>query len=385
MNPWSRARVERLIGEEETHSLEFKSAKPLQSEKEKSKFLDSLSHEVSAFLNSEGGVVVIGIDEDVPTRGKGPRIGRAALISPCPRSMMNGTRLQSAICDRIHPGVSSYVTVHTVKIECEQGTDPNEDQLVFIIEVRAGNTAYQAVDKRYYVRRGTEAFPMEDKDIRLRMLASDYPRVELITSSLVLPRGHSGGWQGYEERWQKAFVDEQKILKGEIERLPELSTEQLLEKLKSNEIRTKNFPPHDVENGTLIISIGVRNIGITTVNSGCMKYNNPAFKSSEVSLTINQKGQHEQKYYAAMIPVVFSTRFDHALFPELEVDLLSIRIDFPKALTLTDFDKLFLLDFYVDGGMPANIEINLQAELASAVLELNERSQQIKNKYEIKS
>ena len=70
---------------------------------------------------------------------------------------MNGTRLQSAICDRIHPGVSSYVTVHTVKIECEQGTDPNEEQLVFIIEVRAGNTAYQAVDKRYYVRRGTEA------------------------------------------------------------------------------------------------------------------------------------------------------------------------------------------------------------------------------------
>ena len=49
----------------------------------------------------------------------------------------------------------------------------------FAIDVKRGTTAYQAEDKIYYVRRGYSSDPMEDKDIRLRMLSDDHPRAAL--------------------------------------------------------------------------------------------------------------------------------------------------------------------------------------------------------------
>lgn len=55
-NPWSLVRLQEYIGHEESTRLDFKQCDDLigpDSNKKKRDFLNELSHDVSAFLNSE--------------------------------------------------------------------------------------------------------------------------------------------------------------------------------------------------------------------------------------------------------------------------------------------------------------------------------------------
>ena len=70
--------------------------------------------------------------------------------------------------------MAGYISAYSVLV----GESATFDKLfAFVVDVRPGHTAYQADDKKYYVRRSGRSEPMEDKDIRLRMLAADKPRI----------------------------------------------------------------------------------------------------------------------------------------------------------------------------------------------------------------
>ncbi len=380
MNPWSKDRVETFLGQEETPSLEFKSAKGfLGSEKDRKNFLDSLSCEVSAFLNSDGGTIIIGIDE--AQRGSGNPEGRATSIEGCPRSIMNGVRLQSAICDRIHPGVSANVQVHTVKVSQETINETHDDKLVFVVEVRAGNTAYQAADKKYYARRGTEAEPMEDKDIRLRMLAADYPRIELVMHTDLQPREH-GTWDAYEKKFQAAELSKQRrdasIAAGHPKLSGEEATVAFVEAIDKGALNFGAFAPHDITSGRLFLRIAIKNVGFTTIRGGCMTYTNPSSAHPEVTVCTRRAGRHEESLDICMTPVDFAAHFAHPLYPELEIEILTIEINFPRNLNATGFVTNFSMKFFVDGGLPVDCEINVQNRLEEAINLLSKQADEIK-------
>jgi hypothetical protein len=184
-NPWNLERLRDLIGQEESLIMEFKSTKGIE-EGPKSvharKFLDGLSADVSAMLNSEGGRIVIGLEED---KGGSASLGRAAEMSHgVPRSQWSKDQLSSAICDRIHPSVASFVNVYPIALDAE-----GEARLAFVVEIDRGITAYQAADKRYHGRNSQGTYPMEDKDVRLRMLGDQRPRAKVTTSPEILVDG----------------------------------------------------------------------------------------------------------------------------------------------------------------------------------------------------
>ena len=171
-NPWTRERLLQYLQQSESPVLEFKSSRPLCSDRERSRFVDDLAAHTGAFLNADGGLLLIGLEEG--RRVDAPDV--ATELSPgVPRQQLTASRLQSMLCDRIHPSVADLVRVHSVSL----GTTPEGELLAFAVEIRPGITAYQAPDLKYYVRRGYSSEPMEDKDIRLRMLSAQTARVSL--------------------------------------------------------------------------------------------------------------------------------------------------------------------------------------------------------------
>jgi hypothetical protein len=170
VNPYDNQFLTQLMGQPETQKLEFKSSRDLLlDDTKRNKFIkDQGVRTVSAFLNTDGGRLVIGIEE---------KDGVAASLSRgVPRSIYRQERLQSVICDHIQPAVASYISVFSVPVEPSSG---EEKQFAFVIDVNPGTTAYQAADKLYYSRRSGQNEAMEDKDIRLGMLAGDKPRLAI--------------------------------------------------------------------------------------------------------------------------------------------------------------------------------------------------------------
>lgn len=172
-NPWNRARLLEYLDREEDHQFEVKSSRDL-ADGDKGKmegfFQKKVARTISAFLNSDGGLFVIGMEE-----GKAGQNDIATELSPgVPRSVMTAKQVQDKVFGLISPPSADLVRVYPIDLEKEVPL------LAFAIDVRAGNTAYQSSpDKVYYVRRGSSSDPMDDKDIRLRMLADDKPRVTL--------------------------------------------------------------------------------------------------------------------------------------------------------------------------------------------------------------
>lgn len=173
-NPWNIEKLREFIGCEESNVLDFKSSKAFnRSTNDQEEFIDGLTTHVSAFLNSDGGMLLIGLEE---LDRKGQPDVATELSTGVPRKQINASKLEQKLCDRIHPSVAGYVNVFPVVV----GKDSEGDLLAFVVKVKAGVTAYQAKNKLYYARRSYSSEPMEDKDIRLRMLSGDKPRATLL-------------------------------------------------------------------------------------------------------------------------------------------------------------------------------------------------------------
>lgn len=113
-NPWTKERLLQHIEQPETPYLEFKSSRPLcLDNKDRPRYLDGLAAHAGAFLNAEGGLLLIGLEEG--RRRDAPDV--ATELSPgVPRRQLSAARLESMLCDRIHPSVAGLIKVHSIPI-----------------------------------------------------------------------------------------------------------------------------------------------------------------------------------------------------------------------------------------------------------------------------
>ena len=153
---WTDSSIQSLVGESESARLEFK-AGALFDQKSESRWVEDLSIEVSAFANTEGGDMILGVREE--KRGKS-RV--AAAIDGIEVGLIECERLQRLIEGNVSPYLPG-IRVHQLRVSGQP------DRVVFVIHVPQGSTAYQAKDHRYYGRSEFEAKPLPDHEIRLRM------------------------------------------------------------------------------------------------------------------------------------------------------------------------------------------------------------------------
>lgn len=133
---------------EENPELEYKAALALQKDDKK---VMEITKDVSAFANSNGGILIYGISEDQ----NGKRI--PGKIDPVNRKVISKEWLEQILNAKIRPRIHG-LTIHVVTIL--------EDQAVYILEIPKGETAHQAEDKRYYRRHNFMVEPLYDHEIR---------------------------------------------------------------------------------------------------------------------------------------------------------------------------------------------------------------------------
>lgn len=147
---WDREQLEQLIGRSESSRREFKSARTID-QKDDSRWVNDLTKEISAFANTEGGELFIGVEE---------RQGEASELKGVSADQRRLTQIRDKIIDNVRPSLPG-LDVNWVRLE--------EGEYVIVINVPKGNTAYQANDNKYYGRIDEKCVPLRDNQIRLLM------------------------------------------------------------------------------------------------------------------------------------------------------------------------------------------------------------------------
>ncbi len=158
-----------LIGQTETARIEFKSCRIFEK---RDKAIEVLSQESSAFANTEGGVILIGIEER--KEGKTRIADKIAGLS---LNVISPEQLQQAIESSISPYLPA------IRVSRVHFTEQNAGTVGFAIAIPQGSTAYQAKDMKYYGRSEFEKKPLPDNEVRLRMM-----RGRLAQASLILDK-----------------------------------------------------------------------------------------------------------------------------------------------------------------------------------------------------
>lgn len=174
---WDITDLENLIGQSESLRLEFKDARLLDLNQKKNsvnKVTLELSKEVSAFANSEGGTLVVGIEEDKTSK---PRI--ALQIAGVDINYWNPERLQQILDSNISPPLPG-IRVKPIYL------DEEKTICVYVIYIPAGTTAYQAKDYVYYGRSEFESKALPDHEIRMRMFRGKIPNATILMKNAIL-------------------------------------------------------------------------------------------------------------------------------------------------------------------------------------------------------
>ena len=380
-NQWTRELLEEFIGHEESSTLEFKSSDGLTqgSPSQVDSFFEALSKHVSAFLNTEGGQLIVGIDES-SMKDKIMAERAVRLSKGVRRSIFTGVRFSNKLCDRIHPSVGAYINVIPVKV----GKIEDDDLLAFVIEVKPGITAYQAADKRYYSRNSFSSEPLDDKDVRLRMLADNTPRAKLIFIEELFPENTS--W----EQYRKEF-DMHVQAKCELERRerkdPQLTPDEIAEKFASGEmkfdVKSGVFPPRRVTAGRLLLNLSLLNFGLVTIKKACIQFELPPSIDKSVVLTFASDHKvADRSGDNLLLDIDFQQCNPNVpIYPEMHRYVVSFQIDFPRDYCEVAFDTSLKVTAYLDGGPPSREQIDLHELLLKNSLELQQRALEIENAY----
>ncbi|ULC58305.1 ATP-binding protein [Flaviramulus sp. BrNp1-15] len=161
--------LENLIKDkkEENLNLEYKASKSLDRLDQKK--LNEISKDVSAFANSNGGILIYGISEKehLPEG-----------IDPIQRGEVDREWLEQKIQDGIRPKIDE-VKIYPIEI------NSNPSKVVYLIEIPQSTTAHQASDKRYYRRHNFNVLPMYDHEIRDVFNRIKTPKINLFFKVLV--------------------------------------------------------------------------------------------------------------------------------------------------------------------------------------------------------
>lgn len=164
-------------GIEENAELEYKSGAALQRDEKR---ITEATKDVSAFANSNGGILIYGIGEE---RTKRHLPGN---IEPVDRKAITKEWLEQILNARIRPRIHG-IKIHAVTIA--------DDQVVYILEIPKGETAHQANDKLYYRRHNFSVEAMFDSEIRDVMGRQKAPQIKIHfdvgrkPNILIAPRG----------------------------------------------------------------------------------------------------------------------------------------------------------------------------------------------------
>ena len=164
-----------LKGQPESARLEFKSSDLFK--KEKPKVIEDLTREVSAFANSEGGVIVIGMRERKEGKTRvADDLDDGVAISEVPPEWLQQT---------VEANLSPYLP--GIRFSAVRLSGAREGRVAYVIGVPKGATAYQAKDKLYYGRSEYQVQALPDHEIRLRMSRprTAQARLEILRCKLV--------------------------------------------------------------------------------------------------------------------------------------------------------------------------------------------------------
>jgi len=152
---WNLDKIKSFItdGIEENVHLDYKGAGSIDKKNEKKK---ELSKDVSAFANSDGGVIIYGVREyDEKDKNHLPE-----KIDPIDGKTYTKEWLEQIINSTISPRITD------IKITPIQTSKPEDNKVIYVVEIPKSNTAHQANDKRYYRRFNFESKMMEDWEIK---------------------------------------------------------------------------------------------------------------------------------------------------------------------------------------------------------------------------
>lgn len=162
---WNFQRIEELINEkiEENLNLDYKASDALQHNDKKA---NEISKDVSAFANSDGGVIIYGIKEDSENKHL------PESIDPIERNEISKEWLEQIIHSRIRPRIDNVI-IHPIPIE------ESVDRVIYVVEIPQSNTAHQASDRKYYKRYNFNSEPMFDYEIRDILNRTKFPIIDL--------------------------------------------------------------------------------------------------------------------------------------------------------------------------------------------------------------
>lgn len=162
---WNQDKIEEYITNqiEENLNLDYKAAGSLQRNDAKA---NEISKDVSAFANSDGGIIIYGIKEDSINKHL------PESIDPINRHEISKEWLEQVIQSRIRPKVED-IEIHPVPI------DNSTDLVVYVVEIKQSTTAHQANDKKYYKRYNFSSEPMYDYEIRDIFNRTKHPKIDL--------------------------------------------------------------------------------------------------------------------------------------------------------------------------------------------------------------
>jgi hypothetical protein len=178
---WTEDFLASLIGQPESARLEYKSGKGLSHKEDRDDFVrKQLSPTLSSFANSEGGILIIGMDEDRHTKSRVAKELDGVVVS-------QGEAIEST--EQFQQIVDSCISLYLPGIRVRRVglSGPLAGRSVLIVYVPQGATAYQAKDYVYYSRSEFETKSMPDHEIRLRMLRGRVAqaRVEVVDCTLL--------------------------------------------------------------------------------------------------------------------------------------------------------------------------------------------------------
>ena len=162
---WNQQKLEDFINNkvEENLNLDYKACGSLQKIDKKA---NEISKDVSAFANSDGGLIIYGIKEDSENKHLPDS------IDPINRNEISKERLEQIIQSRIRPRIEN-IEIHPVTI------DDSLNLVVYVVEIPQSDTAHQANDRKYYRRYNFSSEPMYDYEIRDIINRTKHPRIDL--------------------------------------------------------------------------------------------------------------------------------------------------------------------------------------------------------------
>jgi hypothetical protein len=155
--------IESLIinNTEESINLEFKSSGALNSEP---KFKKEIAKDISAFANSDGGIIIYGIDEVDH---------KANSLSFIDGSVITKEWIEQVIISNIQRKIPD---LHIFPIRW----DNRMGKTIYLIKIpKSLNAPHMTTDRRYFKRYNFESVYMEEYEVRQLYLAKTYTWVEL--------------------------------------------------------------------------------------------------------------------------------------------------------------------------------------------------------------